>query len=104
MIEELSPFSLHNIVSEGVKTDRKPGDWYGPQAISYVLKRLNKKFDPVENFVMMVCGEGTLYFDELERKSKNWTKSVFVSYPTRLGLNYIEPEYLEGVKEIFTIP
>jgi hypothetical protein len=38
----LAPFSIRNIAEEGLKIDRKPGDWYGPQAISIVLKRLNK--------------------------------------------------------------
>ena len=45
---QLSPFSIHNIANEGYKIDRKPGEWYGPQAISIVLKRLNKIYQPVD--------------------------------------------------------
>lgn len=63
---EDTPFSIHNIVWEGYKIDRKPGDWYGPQAISIVLKRLNKRYKPILNFEMVVCTEGSVYFDKIE--------------------------------------
>jgi hypothetical protein len=36
------PFSIHNIAKEGAKMGRNPGDWYGPQAIMVVLKKLQK--------------------------------------------------------------
>ena len=32
-----SPFGIHNIAKVGLKYNRKPGDWYGPQAICNVL-------------------------------------------------------------------
>ena len=35
---ETSPFGIHNIAKGGLTLGRKPGDWYGPQAISMVLK------------------------------------------------------------------
>ena len=25
-----APYSIHNIVKEGLNIGRKPGDWYGP--------------------------------------------------------------------------
>ena len=87
-------FSIHNIAFEGAKMGRMPGDWYGPQAISLVLKRLLKKFDPVLNLRMQVALEGNIFLDKIEEKSDNWTKSVFLVVPLRLGLNRIEPEYL----------
>jgi cysteine protease ATG4 len=99
----LAPFSIHNIAEEGYKIDRKPGDWYGPQAISIVLKRLNKIYQPVDRFKMHVCLDGNIYLDRIEEKSENWTNSVFVVLPLRLGLNTILPEYLESVKKIFSI-
>ena len=37
-----SPFGIHNIAREGLKFKRRPGDWYGPQAISNVLHQINK--------------------------------------------------------------
>jgi cysteine protease ATG4 len=67
-----------------------------------VLKKLNKVYKPFKNFEMIVCNEGNIYLDKIERKFDNWTKSLFVVVPLRLGLNYIPVEYLVSVKEIFT--
>jgi Peptidase family C54 len=41
------PFSIHNIAKEGAEMGRMPGDWYGPQAISVVLKKLCNMYNPV---------------------------------------------------------
>ena len=98
---EISPFSIHNIARVGQHIGRKPGDWYGPQAISIVLKRLNKSFWPFPNFEMIVCKEGNIYLDRIEKKFTSKHSSVFVVVPVRLGLHYIPPEYLESVKEVF---
>ena len=98
-----SPFSIHNIAYEGKKIGRLPGDWYGPQAISIVLKRLTKIYEPYKNFRMVVANEGNIYLDKIYNKSEEWTKSIFLVVPLRVGLNYILPEYLESVKTIFTM-
>lgn len=68
---------------------RKAGDWYGPQAISLVLKKLIKIYDPIKNFKMVVFTDGNIFLDKIEKKSENWKNSIFVSIPLRLGLNYI---------------
>jgi len=39
-----------------------------PRAISIVLKNLNKIFKPIENFEMIVCKEGNIYLDKIEKK------------------------------------
>ena len=53
---------------------------------------------------MVVCNDGNVYFDKIVKKSDNWRNSVFVVIPLRLGLNYIQPEYLKCLKTIFTFP
>ena len=83
---------------------RKPGDWYGPQTISIVLKKLTKMYNPVAEFRMMVATEGNIYFDKIQEKSDNWTNSIFLVVPLRLGLQYILPEYLNSIKTVFTMP
>ena len=67
---------------------RNPGDWYGPQAMSIVLKKLNKKFQPYQDFEIVVCNEGNVYLDKIEKHifNKNSPKSVYVTIPVRLGL------------------
>ena len=80
---------------------RQPGDWYGPQAISVVLKRLCNKHKPVDNFFMKVARDGNIFLDRIEAKSENWKNSILLVVPLRLGLNRIEPEYLQAVRNIY---
>ncbi len=49
-----------------------PGDWYGPQAISIVLKRLTIAYKPVDRFRMIVAKEGNIFLDRVEAKSESW--------------------------------
>lgn len=101
--EHRSAFSIQNIVREGINIQRKPGDWYGPNAISIVLKRLNKRYKPLPNFEIVVFTEGTIYLDKVAKKSNFWGSSVLIILPLRLGLSYILPEYLQCIKQFFTI-
>lgn len=39
----LSPFGIHSIGRVGLTHGRRPGDWYGPQAICNVLQELNQE-------------------------------------------------------------
>jgi hypothetical protein len=73
---------------------RRPGDWYGPQAISIVLKDLNKNFQPFENFKMIVFIDAFIYWDKILKKANGWKNSVYVVIPLRLGLETINNEYL----------
>jgi hypothetical protein len=82
---ELCPFGIHSIAEVGTKYKKSPGDWYGPQAISCVLKQLNKDNRPINNFSMVVCNDGNIFFDKIKKKIEN-KKSVYVSIPVRLGL------------------
>ena len=51
---------------------------------------------------MLVALEGNIFLNKIEEKSDNWTKSVFLVVPLRLGLNRIEPEYLQSIREVYT--
>ena len=55
-----------------------------------VLKALNKQYRPVRSFKMVVCTDGNIFFDQIEKKlTKKAGNGVFVSVPVRLGLNTI---------------
>ena len=49
---------------------------------------------------MVVCNDGNVFLDKIEGKILKG-KSVFVVVPVRLGLNQVEPEYLECLKQVF---
>jgi len=42
------PFGIHSICEEGRKNlNLAPGEWYGPQMISLVLRNLNNTLNPI---------------------------------------------------------
>ena len=98
--QHVSPFGIHSIAKVGVTYRRKPGDWYGPQAICNVLHEINKTMKPLTNFSMVVCNDGNVFLDKIAKKI-NKEQSVFAVIPVRLGLNTVEEEYLECLKQVF---
>jgi hypothetical protein len=50
---------------------------------------------------MVVAKEGQIFLDRIDAKSENWTNSIFLVVPLRLGLNKIEPEYLQSIRDVF---
>lgn len=98
--DQTSPFGIHSIARVGITHRRKPGDWYGPQAICNVLHELNKVRKPMPGFSMVVCNDGNVFLDRIEKKIVRGD-SVFVVIPVRLGLNRVEAEYLECLKQVF---
>ena len=85
-----SPFGIHSICNEGHKIiGIKPGQWYGPQMISIVLRNICNKVKPVRNFETYVCLDATIFLDEI-KDILIQGRSVFVLIPVRLGLDCID--------------
>ena len=47
-----------------------------------------------------MCNDGNIFFDKIHKKVAKGN-GVLVSVPVRLGLNDIQPEYLECLKKVF---
>lgn len=62
---------------------------------------MNKDKKPIADFKIVVCNDGNIFFDKIEKKL-NKKNSVFIGVPLRLGLNKITYEYLECLKHVFT--
>ncbi|XP_001357920.5 cysteine protease ATG4D isoform X1 [Drosophila pseudoobscura] len=65
-----SPFSIHALVRLGETLGKKPGDWYGPASVSYLLKHAlehaaqeNADFDNISVYVAKDC---TIYMQDIE--------------------------------------
>ncbi|XP_030564142.1 cysteine protease ATG4D isoform X1 [Drosophila novamexicana] len=67
-----SPFSIHALVRLGEQLGKKPGDWYGPASVSYLLKHAlehaaqeNADFDNISVYVAKDC---TIYMQDIEEQ------------------------------------
>ncbi|XP_073818424.1 autophagy-related 4b [Musca autumnalis] len=121
-----SPFSIHTLVKLGEEMGKKPGDWYGPASVSYLLKQSlknaaqeNADFD---NLVIYVAKDCTIYMGDIEaeccipeptpkshvpwrkqqtpnsnKPKSNW-KSLIVLIPLRLGTEKLNPVYAHCLK------
>ncbi|XP_037949291.1 cysteine protease ATG4D [Teleopsis dalmanni] len=119
-----SPFSIHTLVRLGEEMGKKPGDWYGPASVSYLLRRAlktaaqeNADFDNINIYVARDC---TIYIQDIEdecripeptpqfvpwqmarkipkQERKMW-KSLIILIPLRLGTEKINPVYAHCLK------
>ncbi|XP_061387124.1 cysteine protease ATG4D [Musca vetustissima] len=121
-----SPFSIHTLVKLGEEMGKKPGDWYGPASVSYLLRQAlknaaqeNADFD---NLVIYVAKDCTIYIGDIEAEccipeptpkshvpwkkqhtpksneiKSNW-KSLIVLVPLRLGSDKLNPVYAHCLK------
>ena len=69
----------------GFANNKLPGEWYGPHAISLMLKDLNKMFTPVRNFEICVFNDGAIYYDKILKLATKNRSETFAKkdYPTR---------------------
>ena len=60
------PFGIHSICQEGKQINISPGQWYGPQMISLVLRNIMNKLDPIKNLKLHVCLDSNIFLDVIE--------------------------------------
>lgn len=114
--ERSSPFSIHQIAQMGVQEGKKVGDWYGPNTIAQVLKRLST-FDEWSNIAIHVAMDSTVVKKDVCLACSNDTKDhttnastgidnvwrpLLLIIPLRLGLTEVNSMYYESVRTCFT--
>ena len=93
-------YSIHRIMEAGKQLGRKPGDWFGPQAVLNALKIISKQ-SPIRGFRIAVCSDGNIFLDKILKKVRKGL-SVLVGVPMKLGIDKTIPnEYLGNVKMFF---
>ena len=74
-----APFSIKEITDQGLELFHKvAGDWYGTNSISQVIKLLNQKHKPYDDFEICVFNDGILFKSEvIKRFQSNWNDLIF---------------------------
>lgn len=61
-----SPFSIREVTDQGLQCFHKvAGDWYGTNSISQVLKELNQRYKPYDDFEICVFNDGVMFKSEV---------------------------------------
>ncbi|KAJ6647449.1 Cysteine protease ATG4B [Pseudolycoriella hygida] len=101
-----SPFSIHQIALMGDSEDKKVGEWFGPNTVAQVLRKL-VKYDDWCSIVIHVALDNAVVTDQIvnlcQDGNDSW-KPLLLIIPLRLGLSEINPIYIDGLKKCFEIP
>ncbi|XP_031623518.1 cysteine protease ATG4B [Contarinia nasturtii] len=100
-----SPFSIHQIAMMGDSEDKRVGEWFGPNTVAQVLKKL-VKYDDWCSLTIHVAMDNNVVIQEIIKlceKGDTW-KPLLLIIPLRLGLSEVNPIYINGLKKSFEIP
>uniref|UniRef100_A0A673XSX0 Cysteine protease n=1 Tax=Salmo trutta TaxID=8032 RepID=A0A673XSX0_SALTR len=113
-----SYYSLHQIAQMGVGEGKSIGQWYGPNTVAQVLKKLTV-FDSWSRLAVHVAMDNTVVMKEIsyltnsesnggacalaEEETALW-KPLVLLIPLRLGLSDINKAYIETLKQCFQLP
>lgn len=108
-----APFSIHQIALMGASEGKDVGQWFGPNTVSQVLKKLIK-YDEWSSIVMQVALDNSIVINDIREAcgvtsasstcvigaTSQW-KPLLLVIPMRLGLQDINPIYVKSLKKCF---
>ncbi|XP_011696684.1 PREDICTED: cysteine protease ATG4B isoform X1 [Wasmannia auropunctata] len=113
-------FSIHQIALMGASEGKEVGQWFGPNTIAQVLKKLIV-YDEWSSLTIHVALDNTLIINdilgqcrveggvtaeadgEIPLRAPSQWKPLLLLIPLRLGLSEINPVYINGLKTSFKI-
>ncbi|AET40845.1 cysteine protease ATG4 Ecym_6474 [Eremothecium cymbalariae DBVPG len=99
------PFSLHKFVQEGYKlSGKKPGEWFGPSAISRSIRSLVMKFpgSGIDHCIIST-DSADVYLDEIDPLFRaNPKANVLLLLGVRLGVDFTNEYYWDDIKNILS--
>ncbi|XP_036110451.1 cysteine protease ATG4B isoform X2 [Molossus molossus] len=101
-----SYYSIHQIAQMGVGEGKSIGQWYGPNTVAQVLKKL-AVFDTWSALAVHIAMDNTVVMEdiraEVTSRPSPWRPLVLL-IPLRLGLTDINEAYVETLKGCFMMP
>uniref|UniRef100_A0A6Q2X6I4 Cysteine protease n=1 Tax=Esox lucius TaxID=8010 RepID=A0A6Q2X6I4_ESOLU len=116
-----SCYSIHQMAQMGVGEGKSVGEWYGPNTVAQVLKKL-ALFDDWNSLAVYVSMDNTVVIEDIKQACSNthgnrattcplsqsqllsdWRPLLLV-IPLRMGINHINPVYIQALKECFKMP
>uniref|UniRef100_A0A8C1U146 Cysteine protease n=1 Tax=Cyprinus carpio TaxID=7962 RepID=A0A8C1U146_CYPCA len=112
--------AVHRSAQMGVGEGKSVGEWYGPNTVAQVLKKL-ALFDDWNTLAVYVSMDNTVVIEDiskslflitsgessptspLSQRPLDWRPLLLV-IPLRMGINSINPVYIQAFKECFKMP
>ena len=96
---ENAPFSIHQMVISGNNFGKLPGEWYGPNTVSHVMKErlLRNSSQKDTKLNVLIVDQGVIYEDHLKTNQ-------LILIPHRLGVHSINPEYFDEIRYLLRFP
>ncbi|XP_053555110.1 cysteine protease ATG4A isoform X1 [Bombina bombina] len=125
-------YSIHQMAQMGVGEGKSIGEWFGPNTVAQVLKKL-ALFDEWNSLAVYVSMDNTVVIEDIKKmcryqphhdaagqggstyrnawsrctdtsgQSSGW-RPLLLIVPLRLGINHINPVYVDAFKECFKMP
>lgn len=104
-----APFSIHNFVEQGnKKSNKKPGQWFGPSAASKSIEAICKSFPEAGLKVYISASNGDIYDDELlnlaYEDSSDTFSPILILAGIRLGVKNVNSLYWNSLKCSLSLP
>lgn len=116
-----APYSIHQVALMGASEGKEVGQWFGPNTIAQVLKKL-VVYDKWSSLSLHVALDNTVVKEDILKQCliknedydggdcsnsdelvSDWMPLLLI-VPLRLGLSEINPVYLDGLKSCFHCP
>lgn len=92
-----APFSIKEITDQGLEIFHKvAGDWYGTNSISQVIKQLNQKYRPYDDFEIWVFNDGILFKSEVIKLGTEIFTPKKVNFSYESSENSSEEDQCDG--------
>lgn len=105
-----SPLSIHRLVTLGESMGKKPGDWYGPGSVAFLLRaaisEASKENYEFEDLCVYVAQDCAIYLKDVRQqcvKPNGAWKSLIVLVPVRLGTDKTNPIYSECLTSMLSL-
>jgi cysteine protease ATG4 len=94
--------SIHSVCFFGEKINKKPGDWYGPNTISYII---NSIYSCYQNLLgISLYYNNNCVIEEKKISDMLVISPIFVLIPVKLGIDKtINVKYIEVLKTIISL-
>jgi cysteine protease ATG4 len=113
-----TPFSLHKLIEVARHHGNQPGQWFGPAQVAVMIRDIvitsRQEMEEICNFTIVLAHDCTVYkkdvLDQMEReaeerakKGDNREQAIMLLIPMRLGVDKLNPIYIDNIRFLLSL-